>query len=199
MSKDSLTLIPKLYNFLSVRNIDDSKKYFGTDGLSYENLREYLKRFGIEYNDDDFEILCLKIDMDRDCRVKFSEFISYFITELHNDDNDAEQLTITPPIEESANVLSTKQETEPLRIFYVPAPIQTKIEQEVTKILPTSLSSLASPLPESNMGKAEEKSKTISDGCYLLIGSEGDIYIWSFDWKLEQVIYAGKFFIYLLN
>ncbi|XP_070491037.1 WD repeat-containing protein on Y chromosome [Chironomus tepperi] len=144
----------------------------------------------MEYDDKDFEILCLKIDMDRDCRVKFNEFISYFITELQNDDNEAEQLAITLPIAESANVISTKQETEAIRIFYIPAPIQAIIEQEVTKILSPSLASLASPLPTSMMTTIEEKSKIISDGCYLLIRCSGDIYVWSFDWKLEQVIYA---------
>ncbi|KAL7016839.1 hypothetical protein ACKWTF_010156 [Chironomus riparius] len=190
MSKESTTLIPKLYNFLSVRDIDASKKYFGTDGLSYEKLREYLTRFGIKFDDKDFEILCLKIDMDRDCRVKFHEFISYFITELQNDDKDAEQLCITPPIAESAKVLSTKQDIESLRVFYIPPKIETTEEQELMKILPPSLSSLASPLPESMMTTIEEKSKIISDGCYLLIGCYGEVYVWSFDWKLEQVIYA---------
>lgn len=197
MSKESSTLIPKLYNFLSVKDIDDSKEYFGSDGLSYENLREYLTRFGIKYKDYDFEILCLKIDMDRDCRIKFNEFISYFVMELQNDDKDAERLTITPAIGKSTKVLSTQQRNKVLRVFYIPPTSPTIMEQELTKILSPSLSSLTSPLPTSMMTTIADKDKIISDGCYLSIGCFGDVYVWSYDWNLEQVIYAGKLFIHL--
>jgi hypothetical protein len=199
MSEESSTLIPKLYNFLSVKDIDDSKEYFGSDGLSYENLREYLTRFGIKYNDNDFETLCLKIDMDRDCQIKFNEFISYFIMELQNDDKDAERLTITPAIAKSAKVLSTQQRSNVLRIFYIPPTSPTIMEQELTKILSPSLLSLTSPMPKSMMTSIADKDRIISDGCYLSIGCYGDVYVWSFDWKLEQVINVGKFFIHLLN
>lgn len=114
--------IPKLYNILSVKDIDNIQIYFNnTNGLTYDDFRDFLARFELEgFDEDDFMNLCLKIDMDRDCRIKFNEFIAFFITELQNDDNAAERLSIMPPIVKSTKITSTMmQRSNIVRGFYV--------------------------------------------------------------------------------
>lgn len=111
----------KLYDTLSVQDIDAIQQYFESldDGLSYEQFRQFLRDYNIDFSDSDFVTLCLRIDMDRDSRIKFREFISYFITELQNDDNAAERLSIVPPIAHSPMVLAQTQRNLILRVFYV--------------------------------------------------------------------------------
>lgn len=101
--------VPKLYNFLSTHDIDNIQKHFKrqkSTGLSYEKFRSLLARFNISYSDEAFRNVCLKIDLDRDNVVNWSEFIAYFIVELENDDKAKERLSIIPPINRPANVLS---------------------------------------------------------------------------------------------
>lgn len=171
MSKESSSLIPKLYDFLSVENIDEAKVYFetfGKNGLSYNELREYLTQHGIVYSDDVFENVCSRIDMDRDSRIKFNEFIAYFITELQNDDNAAERLSIIPPIPKSTKVVPTMVRNRILRIFYIP--------------------------PSSEMTTAEttDSNATRGNGCYITVGWYGDAYLWSDKWKLEAIFFVGR-------
>lgn len=102
--------VPKLYNFLSTQDIDNIQKYFKKQksaGLSYEKFRCLLARFKIAYSDEVFQNVCLKIDLDRDDVVNWSEFIAFCILELENDDDSKERLTIIPPIPNSVNILST--------------------------------------------------------------------------------------------
>lgn len=123
----SSSLIPsttvKLYEFLSLRDIDIIEQSLKqkNDGISYEEFRQLLTRFNIKYRDNDFENVCLKIDLDRDSRIKFNEFVAYFITELQNDDNAAERLSIVPPIAKNAFVLSIAQRSAILRTFFIPS------------------------------------------------------------------------------
>jgi hypothetical protein len=100
--------VPKLYNFLSTQDIDNIQKYFKnlkSSGLSYEKFRILLARFNIIYSDEVFQNVCLKIDLDRDNVVNWSEFIAFFILELENDETK-KRLSIIPPIPKFANVLS---------------------------------------------------------------------------------------------
>lgn len=157
----------KLYDFLSLNDIDSIEKYLKTssDGISYEEFRQLLTRFSIEYRDDDFEHVCMKIDLDRDSRIKFNEFIAYFITELQNDDNAAERLSVVPPIASSANVLSTFHRSAVLRTFFIASSSDT----------------------------AKDESVNISSGNYITIGCYGDVNCWSSKWKLDQIIHVGEF------
>jgi hypothetical protein len=133
MSSLSLSLIettlservPKLYNFLSTQDIDNIQKHFKkhkSAGLSYEKFRSLLARFNIAYSDEAFRNVCLKIDLDRDNVVNWSEFIAYFILELENDDNAKLPiyiLSIIPPIPKPANVLSTTLQSSAARINFM--------------------------------------------------------------------------------
>lgn len=113
---------PKLYDFLSVGDIDNIQKYFKrlkSSGLSYEKFRSLLRSFKIFYSDDAFHNICLKIDLDRDNVINWSEFVAYFILELQNDDNTKERLSIIPPIPKPANVLLATQRSNILRILFM--------------------------------------------------------------------------------
>lgn len=113
---------PKLYDFLSVQDIDNIQKYFQrlkSSGLSYEKFRSLLSSLDIVYTDDAFHNVCLKIDLDRDNIINWSEFVAYFILELQNDDNTKERLSIIPPIQKPANVLLTVQRSNILRILFM--------------------------------------------------------------------------------
>lgn len=157
----------KLYDFLSLRDIDSIEKYLKSSsvGISYEEFRKLLTRFHIEYRDEDFENVCFKINLDRDSRIKFNEFIAYFITELQNDDNAAERMTVVPPIATSANVLSTVHRSAVLRTFFI----------------------------ASSSDYARDESVNTSSGNYITIGCYGDVNCWSSKWKLEQIIHVGEF------
>lgn len=112
---------PKLYDFLSVQDIDDVRELFkdindDDEGFSYEDIRSLLKKYEIEYTDEAFHNVCLKIDLQRDNIINWSEFISYFIVELQNDDDAKERLSIIPPIPKAANVVSTTLRNTVVRI-----------------------------------------------------------------------------------
>lgn len=114
--------VPKLYNFLSTQDIDNIQKQFKKQksaGLSYEKFRSLLAHFNITYSNEAFRNVCLKIDLDRDNVVNWSEFIAYFILELENDDNAKERLSIIPPIPKSANVLSSILPSTTVRINFM--------------------------------------------------------------------------------
>lgn len=113
---------PKLYDFLSTHDIDNIQKHFKkqkSTGLSYEKFRSLLARFNITYADEAFRNVCRKIDLDRDNVVNWSEFIAYFIVELENDDKAKERLSIIPPINGPANVLSTTLSSSVARINFM--------------------------------------------------------------------------------
>lgn len=156
----------KLYEFLSLEDVNSIEKYLkrSDDGISYEEFRQLLTRFNIEYRDNDFENVCLKIDLDRDARIKFNEFIAYFITELQNDDNAAERMSVVPPIAKSAYVLPTAQRSAILRTFFIPS---DNVIDEIENI-------------------------TIPGGNYITIGCYGDVNCWSSKWKLDKIIRAGE-------
>lgn len=85
-----LEAVPKLYDRLSLQDVDIIQKHFGAQklgGLSYEKFRSLLGRFNLVYSDDTFHNVCLKIDTARDNVISWSEFIAYFILELQIDDN----------------------------------------------------------------------------------------------------------------
>jgi hypothetical protein len=171
LSTSSMASTVKLYEFLSTRDIDSIEKYLkqhSATGISYEEFRRLLTRFNIKYRDDDFENVCLKIDLDRDSRIKFNEFIAYFITELQNDDNAAERLSVMPPIAKPANVLTTTQRSTILRTLYMPT------------------------------DKEKDEDANISSGNYITIGCYGDVNCWSSDWKLEESANVGEFFCFKL-
>ena len=113
--------IVKLYEFLSLEDIEEIEKHLkhSANGISFEEFRELLTRFNVEYRDNDFVNVCRKIDLDRDSRIKFNEFIAYFITELQNDDNAAEKLSVVPPIAKSASVVPTIHRSSVLRTFFI--------------------------------------------------------------------------------
>jgi hypothetical protein len=159
------TSIVKLYEFLSLRDIDSIEEYLkrSDEGISYEEFRQLLTRFNIEYRDNDFENVCLKIDLDRDSRINFNEFIAYFITELQNDDNAAEKLSVVPPIAKSAYVLSTVQRSAILRTFFLPS-----------------------------VNSASDELVGASCGSYITIGCYGDVNCWSSKWKFDRVINVGE-------
>lgn len=116
--------VPKLYNFLSTQDIDNIQKYFKKQksaGLSYEKFRSLLARFNIAYSDEVFQNVLLKIDLDRDDVVNWSEFIAFCILELENDDDAKERLSIIPPIPKSANILSTTLQSFAVKINFDPA------------------------------------------------------------------------------
>lgn len=166
MSSSSSVLVervPKLYDFLSIDDIDSIQKHFKQQkaGLSYEKFRGLLERFSITYADEAFHNVCLKIDLDRDNAINWSEFIAYFILELQNDDNVKERLSIIPPIERAANVLSTVQRSNVLRIQFV---------------------------HDENWNRAEGD----KDGGYVTIGCFGELNFWTSKWKLETTSSAGK-------
>lgn len=152
----------KLYDFLSVRDIDNIQKYFRrlkSSGLSYETFRSLLSSLGIVYTDGAFHNVCLKIDLDRDNVINWSEFVAYFILELQNDDNTKERLSIIPPIPKPANVLSTTQRSNILRILF--------------------------------MSDCDADADEADDN-YVTIGCYGDVYIWSSNWKFQMILHAGK-------
>lgn len=166
MSSNQTTLfkqVPKLYDFLSVSDIDNIQKHFKnlkSSGLSYERFRSLLDSFDIVYSDDVFQNVCLKIDLDRDNVINWSEFIAYFILELQNDDNMKERLSIISPIPKPANVLATTQRSNILSILFM----------------------------SDSTGDFNKK----VHGNYATIGSFGDLYFWSTDWKLELISHAGE-------
>lgn len=156
--------VPKLYELLSVRDIDNIQRHFKkqkSSGLSYEKFRSLMGSFNIFYSDDAFQNVCLKIDLQRDNIISWSEFIAYFILDLHNDDNMKERLSIIPPIPKPANVLTTTQHSNISRILFM----------------------------SDKTGDDDDKSVY---GCYVTIGSYGDLYFWSTSWKLERISHAGK-------
>ncbi|KAG5673016.1 hypothetical protein PVAND_003094 [Polypedilum vanderplanki] len=158
--EEASNLIPKLYEILSVSDINNIRKKLKelqNDGLSYEEFRKLLLKKGGKYSDNDFDNLCLKIDLDRDNRIKFHEFITYYIAEFQHDDNAAEKFSIIPPIAESAIVLSSQVENNIIRIFHIP-PSNVKNESSLSN-------------------------------SYMTVGSLGDVYIWSLKWKLQRVIH----------
>jgi hypothetical protein len=162
---EASNLIPKLYEILSVADIDSIQKYFKDlqdDGLDYAAFRDFLLRYNVRY-DSDFHNLCLKIDMDRDNRIKFHEFITYFIAEYQHDDNAAEKFSIVQPIAKPAKVLSTPVENNILRVFYVP--------------------------------ELEAGSKNSLNASYVTVGCFGDTFVWSLKWKLERVVHFGNYAI----
>lgn len=163
--------VVKLYEFLAVSDIEKIEKYLknAADGISYEEFRQLMTRFNIEYRDDDFEYVCMKIDLDRDSRIKFNEFISYFITELQNDDNAADRLSVVPPIAYSAKVLATTHRSAVLRTFFIPTP------------------------SSSSDKAAQGEPVNTSSGNYITIGCYGDVNCWSSKWKLDRIIHVGKF------
>lgn len=154
----------KLYEFLSTRDIDSIEKYLkhSATGINYEEFRRLLTRFNIKYRDDDFVNVCLKIDLDRDSRIKFNEFIAYFITELQNDDNAAKRLSVMPPIAKPANVLATTQRSAILKTLYMPT------------------------------DKERDGDANILSGNYITIGCYGDVNCWSLKWKLERSLNVGE-------
>lgn len=121
----AISQVVKLYEFLSVSDIKSIEKSLKSskEGISYGEFRQLLTRFNIEYRDDiEFENVCMKIDLDRDSRIKFNEFIAYFITELQNDDNAAEKLSVLPPIAKSAKILAITQRSSILKTFFTQSP-----------------------------------------------------------------------------
>jgi hypothetical protein len=119
----AIKLNPQLYEWLEVKEIDEIQRHFAeltSDGLSYEEFRKLLLRFKLQYDDDVFDILCLKIDMDRDKRIKFHEFISYFIAEYQHDDNAADKFSIVPPIRKLPKVLKSPARNRIAKVFYIP-------------------------------------------------------------------------------
>lgn len=156
--------VPKLYDFLSVRDIDNIRKLFEkqkSSGLSYERFRSLMDSYSIFYSDDVFHNVCLKIDLDRDNVINWSEFIAYFILELQNDDNMKERLSIIPPISKHATLLPTTQRSNISRILFM---------SDKTSVADTA----------------------VSDERYVTIGSHGDLNFWSANWKLEMIKHAGK-------
>ena len=166
MSSNETTIfeqVPKLYDFLSVRDIDNIQKYFKnqkSSGLSYEKFRSLMESFDIFYFDDDFHNVCLKIDLDRDNAINWSEFIAYFILELQNDDNMKERLSIIPPIPKPANVFNSTHRSNIARILF--------------------------------MSDVKPSDANVYGGCYVTIGSYGDLYFWTSQWKLQMITNAGK-------
>lgn len=121
MSCSSSETIPKLYESLSLGDIDKLQNRFQrqkSGGLSYEKFRVLVRRFGIVYSDDAFRNVCLRIDLDRDNVIKWREFIAYFILELQNDDNMKARLSIIQPIAKPANVLSLVQRSRVVRVMF---------------------------------------------------------------------------------
>lgn len=122
MSTTSLSVeVPKLYNFLSSRDIDNIQAYFKSlksPGLSYEKFRSLMARFNITYSDDAFQTVCLKIDLDRDNVVNWSEFIAFFILEMENDYRTKERLSIIPPIPKSATVIASTLQNQAIRVEF---------------------------------------------------------------------------------
>lgn len=110
----------KLYNALSVEDIATIQEHFRqlkSSGLSYERFRSLLGQFDIAYSDDVFQNVCLKIDLDRDNAINWSEFIAYFILELQNDDNMSARLSIMLPIPKPAMFLPTTNKNIVSRIL----------------------------------------------------------------------------------
>lgn len=159
--------IVKLYEFLSLKDIDSIEKHLKRfdEGISYEEFRQLLTRFNIEYRDNDFENVCLKIDLDRDSRIKFNEFIGYFITELQNDDNAAEKLSVVPPIAKTAYVLSIVQRSVILRTFFLPS--------------------------------NDANDENLSQENYITIGCYGNVNCWSSKWKFDRAFNVGGFYKFL--
>lgn len=124
MSSNQMTLeerATRLYEFLSLEDIDKIRRHLKrqrSGGLSYEKFRSLLGRFDVVYPDEAFHNVCLKIDLDRDNVINWSEFIAYFILELQNDDNTRERLSIIPPISDPASVLSTTQRSSAARVLF---------------------------------------------------------------------------------
>lgn len=91
MSTSQVTLAEKtlkLYDVLSVEDIKKIHQHFQSresGGLSYEEFRTLLRQFEIVYSEEDFHNVCLKIDLDRDNAIKWSEFVSslYFFLKRH--------------------------------------------------------------------------------------------------------------------
>lgn len=165
MSSTILEAVPKLYDRLSLQDIDIIQEHFRAQklgGLSYEELRSLLARFNVVYSDDAFRNVCLKIDTARDNAINWSEFIAYFILELQNDDNMKERLSIIPPIPKPANVLSSLLPQCVLRVLFMKGEDSSDVERSVY-------------------------------GNYVTIGSGGDLSFWSCPkWKLERISHAGK-------
>lgn len=152
--------VPKLYDFLSVSDIDNIQRHFKkqkSNGLSYETFRSLMNAFNISYSDDAFHNVCLKIDLDRDNAINWSEFIAYFILELQNDDNTKERLSIIPPIPKHANILTTTQRSNVAAILFL-----------------------------------SDKMSDANKSVYATIGSFGEMYFWSTNWKLETISHVGK-------
>jgi hypothetical protein len=161
-----MEIIPKLYDFLSTRDIDTIQKYFKeqkSSGLTYETFRILLANYNIVYSDAVFHNVCLKIDLDRDNSINWSEFIAYFILELQNDDGAKARLSIIPPISKPAKTVPTSQRSNIVSIQFMRR---------------------SSP--------ADDAARSDIYGNYVTIGCYGDVNFWSTDWKLEMISHAGK-------
>lgn len=116
--------VPKHYyiSALSTQDIDNIQKCFmkqKSARMSYDKFRSLLARFNITYSDEAFQNVCLKIDLDRDDAINWSEFIAFCILELENDQNAKERLSIIPPIPNPTNVWSTVLQSFSVKINFV--------------------------------------------------------------------------------
>ena len=64
-----LQLNQKLYDCLSLKDIDNLKIYFinlKPRELNYENFRKLLKKYNVNYSDDEYKNVCLKVNYIKD-------------------------------------------------------------------------------------------------------------------------------------
>lgn len=123
MSSNQMTLgghATRLYDSLSLEDVDTIRKQFERQkagGLSYEKFRILLSHFDILFSDENFLNVCLKIDLNRDDVISWSEFIAYFKLELQKDDNSRKRLSIIPPIPKPATISPTTQKSSVVRVL----------------------------------------------------------------------------------
>lgn len=63
-SGNLLQLNQKMYDCLSLKDIDNLKIYFENlkpRKLNYENFRNLLKKYNVNYSDDEYNNVCLKV------------------------------------------------------------------------------------------------------------------------------------------
>lgn len=117
---------PKLHRLLSVNDIEELNDYFKSQEgkLTPAELRKALEKYRIYYTNEDFDVVFLKINTDRDWLCSWDEFITYLIFGLEDDEGDQDKEELDPPIKERPITRRTRLRHQIVKITYCPT-VQT--------------------------------------------------------------------------
>ncbi|CAH0554761.1 unnamed protein product [Brassicogethes aeneus] len=126
-----------------------------------KDLRNLLnKKINIIFDDDQFENVFKKIDIDSNGFITWDEFISFLILGYNNDEITSEYRSLSPPIPSKPKFYTSYHKSPIVRISFCPILDAIKTE-EVDGCL---------------------------DGSYITLSKDGTINYWSLDFELEASV-----------